>query len=433
MGVDMVIEGRYGPKGFFARPARPDEFLASVGQFIESTCPGMVMGSGGGPDGKGSHVLAVALHPAEQPAEFRVPKAGTIVCDARTSNAGPGYHQFLCELLDRMSPALQIEWDRAKAASGDETGYFAHRDRARLEQAMLAFLQALAKQVSSQMGDDVASMSIGLGVEHQYDTGNRAATAMGPRTAEWFRAVARDPRPGVSHFAWWQPGLGAQYHLGRALTLMWTEVRWRAPDGEAEVKLDHHVLTALESAHRLDPALPYPWREWNELATLARHESPLNAEVARRAAADDQGELIGYRRKDVTVMLQGGWHFKIPGSFAEEADESGTWSGGDETRSINFSTITVERRDGRPAPPEEMLQTSLSESGSLIERYEHRGERVVGKASLADIGTPEEPMLQLSGMTAIPNTVAIMTITFERKEDCDWAVETWRSIDVPAR
>ncbi len=49
----------------------------------------------------GKETMLVGLHPAEEEVGFYVDQ-GYLVCAAKTSSAGPGYHAFVIEMLDEL-------------------------------------------------------------------------------------------------------------------------------------------------------------------------------------------------------------------------------------------------------------------------------------------------------------------------------------------
>jgi hypothetical protein len=53
----------------------------------------------------------VRLLPFEEPAEFWMREDGALVCSGKTSSLGPGYHQFLVGLLDRVGERLELDWE----------------------------------------------------------------------------------------------------------------------------------------------------------------------------------------------------------------------------------------------------------------------------------------------------------------------------------
>jgi len=107
----------------------------------------------------------------------------------------------------------------------------------------------------------------------------------------------------------WTPGFDTEYYLGRALTHMWSNVRWRSPINDQERTVLKDAADSLRNAYRLYPTLLYPWAEWNEILEL------LGSDVAEKDLVRQQVKAkpaIGYRRRNVTVALADGWRMQIP-------------------------------------------------------------------------------------------------------------------------
>ena len=161
--------------------------------------------------------LAVGLHPAAEDVEFVLQNA-TVTVSAKTSTAGPGYHAFVCELLECVGDDLGTKWAPAvDDEEGDETGYFASHDRAGLEAEMLGWLRGLCDVIAEQAADGVGNLSVNLPTDTHYEAEGLIITPMGPRDRAWLEATTKDPRRGIDLFPWWAHGLGAEHAFGRAL------------------------------------------------------------------------------------------------------------------------------------------------------------------------------------------------------------------------
>jgi hypothetical protein len=184
-------------------------------------------------------------------------------------------------------------------------------------------------------------------------------TPLGPRSAEWLAAVAGDRLSGADVFPWREPTLDAPFYRDRALTLMWCEYPWRPPLTADEGELADQIAADLATAHKLDPQLPLPWREWASVAadlaadagqyTVEPVPAELREEITRRAAAINPADpLIGYRRRPVWVPLADGWSVQVPGGFAEGwAADGKTWCGWDAARRVTATVVG----DAEPAGP----------------------------------------------------------------------------------
>jgi hypothetical protein len=296
---------------------------------------------------------------------------------------------------------------------------------------MLSWLRNVAANLREFLDDGRhTGLAVSLPAEVSFHHDGALATVTGPRPAQWVREVADEPARGADIFPWWDQGTGAPFYLGRALARMWTEVRWRSPQSDAPRAVIQDVLKSLRRAHELDPSLDYPWREWHELNELAAITGSLPDAVARKAAAAPERPLIGYRRRDVTARLMGAWSIDVPGSF-ETIDNAESWQAFDETRVVYFSSLSVGGGPDGPPPAEKLLTSFPAPEGKLLQTYEHRGNRVIGKAALVEVEESGRTLWRLSATSAVPGGVGISTIDLYDASYRDWAVETWKSVDHP--
>nr|MBA2380718.1 hypothetical protein [Chloroflexota bacterium] len=168
------------------------------------------------------------------------------------------------------------------------------------------------------------------------------ACVLGPRDDTWLERALGDPRTAADVWPWVADAMDARYLLGRALTQLWLEVRWRPPVGVDEIQLVDDVLGTLRRAYALEPGLAWPWSEWRELFQLRGQPDPATRALLDRGGgglaggpADHEPTRIGYRRWPVTIVHEG-WALEVPGSFTSErtAEE---WTGGEAGRSITLA------------------------------------------------------------------------------------------------
>jgi hypothetical protein len=363
--------------------------------------------------------VLVKLHPAAEELYLYVER-GSVKAEAKTSTVGPGYHAWLCDLLRALGDDVGLRWAPPGDEEFDETGYFHSRDRRALEEEMLAWLGGLAKAVRRDIADHAPEsvLTVNLPIGTSFESSLPVVTPVGPRDLAWFDRVAADARQGIDLFPWWEPGPGAEMLLGRAVTQMWTDVRWREPITDAETDLLDDVLSDLGEAHGIDPGRNYPWREWLELARAHGIEDELPPEVAQNAKTAT-GPLIGYRRQNVTHQ-HSSWSLRAPGSFAEEWDD-GThilWEG---TRTIRMTTFRVEG----PPNPNLDLDSDGKPSGERFERNEGELRGVAWLTREVDDG---EPYWMLNATLQKPGGLAIVTTCFHDEADKEWALGVWRSV-----
>ena len=373
MGVKLLLAGWYGGEELFSAPEAPWPWLRRVERWVRGAAEELLESSRTveGPRGP---ILFLSLHPAAEEVAIVAAGQGRVVVLANTSMVGPGYHQYLCDLLHALGDALHVDWaDPALtvAGVGDPTGYFHTGDASDIAPHMLAWLGSMAGRVLDFRRHGHSGATLSLRAGHGFEHPGALLTPLGPRDEAWLRAVHEDPLCGRDIFPWWEPGQGAATKLGRALSHIWTEMVWRPPLLEEERHRFREVARLLESAWREAPELSYPWREWQQVLGYLGVGGTLAEEVSRRAVEAPSGPLIGYRRGAVQVTLPEGWEIRIPGSLAEQRLADGSWVARDHRRSVRFVPLQDDVEGIAPGPEQ-----------SLPYEFQHQGERVTGRATL---------------------------------------------------
>lgn len=354
----------------------------------------------------GQRTLWLSLHPAEEDVELRAVGPRKLLASARTSGAGPGYHAFVCELLDQVREKFAVQWQSVDATgdTGDETGYFHDRDRAELEKQMRGWIRGVAKSLLSQDTTTWTGIAISMpATGPTYDV-EGVATALGPRDAAFWQRAAEDDATAEQFFSWWEPGTGAGYLLGRALCRMWADVRWREAANDKEEDLHDEVIDLLQRGYALDAQRAWPFAEWAELLELRGNGEELPEGVRTQAEPS-----IGYRRGALIAEPFPGARVRIPGSFSELFDKRGSWSAYEDGRTVWVSLLTAKKKTDKPTKP-------AAETEAKLEEIEENGEklyRVTGKRVV--VSGDEMRML-------------IVSVVFVEKKDSEWAMETYRSV-----
>lgn len=443
MGVGIYLQGRY------RSPAKKknavEGWLADVRSWFDAGIAGddiwgdIPIGARDDISHDDHPAVFLDLHPAAEDVEVIVPEPGRVIVSAKTSTVGPGYHTSLCQLVRRFGDEFQVRWDppgeEGDDDSQDETGYFFSGDRSAVEDAMLLHLRTMANislETFEESDCTLEAWHLPLGHSYAAYPTDGVRTPIGPRSMKWIRAVQKDPRKGIDLYPWWDDGLTAGFHLGRALCQMWTQVRWRSPLTEDEYDAWDAVCDDLCRAYELDPELDYPWREWAELidhlnesegATSVRPE--LDKTIRKKAArVPADRPLVGYRRHPVQVTLVDGWSITIPGAMAEEWDE-GTWSAWDGRRTVWFTSWSLTTQKDEPVPAAEALQSMNLREGKVI-RF--RKDKLIGKAVRRETEEDGETLRNLQAYSAVDGKAALCNVFYPDPADDDWAVETWHSL-----
>jgi len=266
---------------------------------------------------------------------------------------------------------------------------------------------------------------LGMPVGTHVTTEDAIATVLGPRDESWLESAIADPRVALDITPWWADATDARYLLNRALTLMWLEVRWRAPAMEGEADLFDEIHRLLSRAYPTDPDLPYPWHAWAELASLRGVADPMARQAAARAArAPIPDPPIGYRRDTVRISHEG-WSLEVPGSYAERrtADE---WWGGGAGRSITLAATTTGTHAGEPMSAQAFIDQFAIDLGP--DAIAHRAGEVLGRARLMTEASSGVEVGILEGFSAVTGSGAAIRIQFDDPGDWQWALDTWRSL-----
>jgi len=434
VGLTIHAVGQVSKRGLIPRLPAPDKVLGDVQAWLTTEHPDVVRAMHCAKNADGDTELVLDLHPAADAVSLTVSEAGRVVASADTSAVGPGYHTFVGRLLERLGEAHDVDWTGETPAPASATTFAtitaaadataALRDRPSVERAHLAWLGRLLVRSKEARHAGATGLHLGTkaGVMYRFD--GALATPLGPRDDAWLEQASGDARVAIDLRPWWADATDARYLLNRALCLMWTEVRWRAPAGDEERAVIDEALRSLRKAFPLDPSLPYPWREWHELLSLRDVDDPMQRQVADRAARTpaDRG-LVGYRRDPVRVT-HAGWALEVPGSFAERRSDE-EWWGGEGGRTITVAGIETGGPGGAMLP-DVFLSRVANDLGDSV--MTHRDGDLAGRARLGTDTTSGIEVGVLEGFSAVPGRGAAIRITFDDADDWQWAIERWKAL-----
>lgn len=331
--------------------------------------------------------ITADLHPFAPPLRIVVADDGALEVSGDAAAVGPAYHDDVMARLAPVLAELDYGWD-GEAPDPRE-----------------AVLGWLAEELRG------GATRIGMPAERTFQTGALIQTAMGPRDAAWREAVLADPRAGQNAFAWWDR-LPGHAERARAVLAMWHEVPWREPIDAAERALMKRVDRELRAARKADPALVLPYAEWAELVGHLGDDERAGELRARGAGP----AVIGYRRFDMDVELDGGWSMTLPGAFvgAWEDDGERYWAT-DGDRVIELTSFATTEDDSA-----KLLEVAPA-LHPVIERIADGARH--GRAE----GYDEGDVHIVHGLVAIAPHVAILTCK-AAASDPAWALAIWRSL-----
>jgi hypothetical protein len=453
LSITIRAVGQAGRRGATRRVPNASTMLGIIEEWLPAATGGTLVGhvpGGRTPDG----AIEMVLHPAARPVRIEASDLGQVVVTAMTVPVGPGYHTYVASLLDRMGDELGISWAKLatpppgvagrvaaatphgaaapadeEPASIDPTGAFGSGDRHDAERGHLGWLRSALIAVRDARRQRATGLHLGTPPGIRFTFEGAVATVLGPRDDAWLDRALADPRVAADIWPWVADAMDARYLLGRALTHLWIDVRWRPPAGAQETQLVDDVLEMLRRAYPLEPGLAWPWREWRELFQLRGKADPATRALLDRGAghlvdgvATDEPP-IGYHRQRVTIIHEG-WALDVPGSFTgtRTAEE---WTGGEAGRSITLAgTETAE--DGHPMTADRFLQQVAAHLGR--DAIEHDDGVVRGRARLASDPSSGVEVATVEGFSAVRGRGAAIRIEIEDPQDWKWALDTWRGL-----
>lgn len=420
MSLAIRLSGEPAKRGLLKRAPRPDQLFEEIERWILGEHADMASSHtrrlpGESGDDASGHEISVRLHPAAESLVLSVDGSGWVTVSAETSAVGPGYHTFLGRMLERMGDSLGITW----TAGPDSPS-----DRASVERAHLAWLGRVLSRAREALAAGATGLHLGTPRGTRFTFRGAIATPLGPRDEAWLDAALSNARLAIDVRPWWTDAMDARYLLDRALCVIWLHVRWRPPATVEEMRDVDEVLRLLRRAYPLDPALPYPWREWQRLIELRGAGSDAMArQVAEHVATLPGAPLIGYRHEPVTIIHEG-WALTVPGSFAERRSAE-EWWGGEGGRTVTLAGVDT-GAGGAPMRPDAFLARVAADLGP--DALHHRDGELQGRARLSTDASSGIEIGVLDGYSAVTGHGAAIRITFDDADDWDWAVGSWRAL-----
>jgi hypothetical protein len=247
----------------------------------------------------------VSVLPIEEAVRFEQKKSD-VYFSARTSSAGPGYHDYITGLLDDL---LSVETLVAteKPEHLDETGYWSQRDFPALQAEMSKYFHMVAKVVVDKTEGGVFD-PMGIGVRPgplPKGFANKVLTLRGPRDRKFFELTGEASQI----FPWWNFALPPSAAFGIAEAILWSEYRWRpAINGYEQAMLDG--ISALIRVANEDPRLD-----------TNRRLNVLDFAAACNTRTPPPSTGMGYLKRSYRRSIGSGWSILVPGYFLPDTDD----------------------------------------------------------------------------------------------------------------
>ena len=327
--------------------------------------------------------------------------------DCQTNILGPGFHKAAIEFIDRLQQATGTRFEVE-----DETDYYTERDfEAMKKKHFHKWLAKLFEIIQEQEDKGSTSLSICWDLNKYYpqsDSGIVISPLGSFRLSEVIRRIREE---GIESFAddffiWNNPERDARFHRGLALNAMWEDCYFMPSErSEEDARINGYIISELETAASLDPSLPFPKKEYEELCRL-HGCTPVPTDGIPTYETEF---AIGYRRGIINHKV-GRIRFSLPGSYLEDTDD-GTLVYYD-AAADNWHTVrcTGYSTNGEP--------DFLDVEEEMIEEREFDG----GKYRLYDMGIgqdseDEEPYPVYSCHALCSNQYTLFTLCASRLED----------------
>ncbi|MFG0274757.1 MAG: hypothetical protein ACF8QF_06845 [Phycisphaerales bacterium] len=419
MGIELSVEGDMPKRGLMRKAAPTEEIAGAIVEAIRTSAPSQLMHPFmyAGPMEGG---VGIGLHPGADPLQFSFPAPGRVRATIKTSTVGPGLHEYAVQMLRAVEQAVGVRWHwTTKDGVADEFG--ATGDFDALQRTMAQLMQTMLKIARARAGDDAAAVAMNLGFGPAMPMAKGVLTPMGPLPWAWVDETIRARGDALleraaKFYPWWESGVDGPFYRDLAITLMWTDVPWRAPANERESLICRVALASLEAARALEPHMPMPEAEYQELRAIV--EAPAGA-----PPKPPRPSGIGYARLPRMYVLPGGWRVTLPGYFTL-ADAGGAIEFACGPRSMRIRLHGPNASKGRPTRDALLAMLEPDDTVEVLQR--EKGDTLtVGaisrEADAAGVGL-------LKGAVATPGGVASCVLHFEQPGGESWARHAFASV-----
>ncbi len=366
----------------------------------------------------GKETMLVGIHPAEEEVEFYVDQ-GYLVCAAKTSSAGPGYHAFVIEMLGEIEKRCDIKWDWNNQAQGffDESDFYTDRDFQKLQDAMARYFKGVSKHILTL---ESKSLRLSLPFHLHVEDDHFALSPMGVWDKSFFESVVDDSAyndtMAEAFFAWWHKPQDALFWRNLGLVKIWMDVKWQKPLSKEDPSYQtiESTLSCFEKARALSrDDIHLPDAEIEDLKKLLTHEGDFTP----------NHDFKGFYRRYLRRHLTGKWSLLIPGYFYESDNTDETtvsyYHGDCYITSTSYSCA----QSIRPEHP-----SDEEFSGSTLQVFDFEEEDRQGKATLVKVEEDGSDVFVLICHITVPGSICTTMIQFVDEHDIPWATQVFKTI-----
>lgn len=238
--------------------------------------------------------------------------------ECQTNLLGPGFHKAAITFIDRLQ---QVSGIRFKVK--DETGYYTERDfDAMKKNHFHKWLAILFDIIQEQEDKGDKQLSLCWNIYNYTPPSEDGVVISSFGSFRLAEVIKRIQEEGIEPFAneffiWNNPEQDAHFHRGLALHALWKDCYFMPSErSEKDARINGYIISELEAAASLDPSLPFPKKEYEELCRL-HGCTPIPTEGMPLYETEF---IIGYRRGIVKYKV-GSICFGLPGSYFRDSDE----------------------------------------------------------------------------------------------------------------
>ena len=320
---------------------------------------------------------------------------------------------------------LKWVWNDEGEDIGDETNYFQTRNFKTLQISMLEWLKSVAKAVLDLGKDDSLNIKVSMPCKYPSIVGDYFfMSPLGFFSRDWLQEIVTCELSdligkGVNFFPWWEKDCGADFYYKCGLTTAWIDLPWHTYDSDYELEQYQFVLDCFKRAKELDRNIQLPETEIELIRLYMKNDI---------AAPAPEPEGIGFHKRMMIMNTTGEWTIQIPGYYYHLVENDGEivvfWFGG---RTIRINSMSIKDPNGQSVPAEKIIEKHPDKSSVI----KHSEDYLLGCATIERTMENGEEFWLLSGMMATSGNLCIVTISYEKTEDEDWAIATWKSITMP--
>lgn len=243
----------------------------------------------------------------------------SVTGECQTNLLGPGFHKAAITFIDKLQQATDTRFEVE-----DETEYYTERDfEAMKKNHFHKWLAKLFEVIHEQETKGDKSLCMCWDLYNSYDPTSEDGVVISPfgsfRLAEVISRIEKEGIEPLANelFIWNNPEQDAHFHRGLALHALWEDCYFMPSErSEEDTRINGYIINELEIAALLDPSIPFPKKEYEELCRLHGCK-PIPTEGM---PAYETEFAIGYRRGIVKYKV-GSICFSLPGSYLRDTDE----------------------------------------------------------------------------------------------------------------